>query len=76
MKENKKMKKKADLLINFPIRHKRELEKRIEFHNHKITPQPDNIFPANFLIEDEWQQEYYIIYNSYILDENEQNARE
>ena len=70
------MKKKADLVIHFPSRHKKEFEKRIEFHSHKITPQKKNISPANFLIEDEWQQEYYIIYNSYILEDSEYDGHE
>jgi hypothetical protein len=70
------MKKKTDLVIQFPSTHKKEFDRRIEFHNHKIQPHMENKYPSNFMIEDEWQQEYYIIYNSYILDDTEHDGQE
>ncbi len=41
---------------------------RIEFHNKKIVPKVNSI-PTDEGYENEWQQEYFVIYNSYILEE-------
>ncbi len=46
-------------------------ENRIEFRRHKIVPQMENILQKNISVENEWQQEYYIIYNSYVLEEKD-----
>ena len=70
------MKKKTDLIIQFPSISEKEFNRRIEFHNHKIMPQIENNYPSNFMIEDEWKQEYYIIYNSYILEDKEHDGHE
>ncbi len=44
----------------------------IEIHNHKIVPQ---LYKNNLLEqvsnENEWEQEYFIIYNSYVLEEKD-----
>jgi len=48
------------------------LKKGIEIHNSKIIPRYDKKFTRHFTKEDEWEQEYYIISNSYVLEDQEQ----
>jgi hypothetical protein len=47
------------------------LKKGIEIRNHKIMPRIERREMRRFAREDEWEQEYYIIYNSYVLEEKE-----
>ena len=46
-------------------------QNRVEFHNHKVVPQKENYGLKKIFHDNEWQQEYYIIYNSYALEEKE-----
>ena len=43
----------------------------VEIHNHKIVPSLKKNFFEPIARESEWEQEYYIIYNSYDLDEKD-----
>lgn len=47
--------------------------KPVEIHNGKIVPQKENHpFPGMLRYrENEWQQEYFIIYNSYVLEQSD-----
>jgi hypothetical protein len=47
------------------------LKKRMEIHSHKIVPHIEKRNMRRFNREDEWEQEYYIIYNSYVLEEKD-----
>lgn len=42
---------------------------RIEFHYHKIVPAIQNYRNELNINDNEWQQEYFVIYNSYILED-------
>jgi hypothetical protein len=42
---------------------------RIEFHYHKIAPVIQNNRNELNINDNEWQQEYFVIYNSYILED-------
>jgi len=55
---------------------------RVEIHNYKIVPNLYNKSGYNSIgvnsassvrlpMENEWEQEYYIIYHSYVLEEND-----
>ncbi|HSD62651.1 MAG TPA: hypothetical protein VLB50_02600 [Ignavibacteriaceae bacterium] len=35
----------------------------------RLIPLRDNCHPARITSENEWNQEYYIIYNSYVLED-------
>jgi len=43
----------------------------LEIHNNKIIPVLRNNILEQIQEENEWAQEYYIIYNSYVLEEKE-----
>jgi hypothetical protein len=47
------------------------LKKGIEIHSNKIIPHFEKRNTRRFFKEDEWDQEYYIIYNSYALEEKD-----
>ena len=69
------MKTSSETIIQIPfISKSKSKDKRIEFHKHKIIPQKESIVQRNTFREDEWQQEYYIIYNSYVLDEKDSES--
>ncbi len=44
---------------------------RVEIHQNKIVPKREDINNRREQLENEWQQEYFIIYNSYVLDEKD-----
>jgi hypothetical protein len=48
------------------------LKRGIEIHSNKIMPHLEKRNTRFFSKENEWEQEYYIIYNSYILEDKEQ----
>lgn len=60
-KVEKGQKGKSYLLINS--------EDRIEFHNQKIMPVIQNFRNELNINDNEWQQEYFLIYNSYVLED-------
>ncbi len=44
----------------------------VEIHNRKIIPNLRNQFTQlQAPFKNEWEQEYYIIYNSYVLEEKD-----
>ena len=55
-----------------PLMNNQRSKLGLEIHNHKILPQ---LYKKNLLEhtsnENEWEQEYYIIYNSYFLEEKD-----
>lgn len=59
--QTKVKKGKYNLLINS--------ENRIEFHNQKIMPVIQNFRNELNINDNEWQQEYFLIYNSYVLED-------
>ncbi len=68
------MKRPFETIIQLPVLKTFETtDKRIEFHKRKIIPQRVNILNDDIACENEWQQEYFIIYNSYVLDDKEQD---
>ncbi len=62
------MKNKSDNILEFPFLNHRRDEKGIEFRKNKIVPQNEEIRNRISNDENEWQQEYFIIYNSYVLE--------
>ena len=50
------------------------LKKGIEFQGNKILPQLEKKNLRFITRENEWDQEYFIIYNSYILEDKEQES--
>jgi hypothetical protein len=50
------------------------LRKGLEIHSNKIQPQLETRILHNYSKEDEWEQEYYIIYNSYILEDKDSES--
>jgi len=50
------------------------MKKGIEFHSNKIMPQLEKKNLRFITRENEWDQEYFIIYNSYILEDKEQES--
>ena len=59
-----------------PLMNNQRSKLGLEIHNHKILPQ---LYKKNLLghtsNENEWEQEYYIIYNSYFLEEKDFQQR-
>ncbi|MCL5028953.1 MAG: hypothetical protein M1480_08045 [Bacteroidetes bacterium] len=55
-----------------PLMNNQRSKLGLEIHKHKILPQ---LYKKNLLEhvsnENEWEQEYYIIYNSYVLEEKD-----
>jgi hypothetical protein len=51
-----------------------KLKKGIEIQNNKILPNLDKRYVHRFHKENEWDQEYYIIYNSYILEDKDSES--
>ncbi len=47
--------------------------KRRNYNNNVILSSLDLNMPESIEKENEWQQEYFIIYNSYILENKEEN---
>jgi hypothetical protein len=64
------MKKNLSKIIEFPFLRILDSKNRIEFHHQKIVPAKDKLQFKSFydFRENEWQQEYKIIYNSYIIE--------
>ncbi len=58
--------KRQNLLMN----HQRQ-RLGLEIHNSKIVPNLDRTILERISEENEWEQEYYIIYNSYVLEEKD-----
>ncbi len=70
------MNKDSEIIIQIPVLKKLSLRgKRIEFHKNKIIPQKGISIQDDIIHENEWQQEYYIIYNSYVLEEKEPDTQ-
>lgn len=69
----RRMKKKADPVIEFKPYSSKNSVKPLEIHNGKIIPQQESHpFPGiPRSRENEWQQEYYIIYNSYVIEQSD-----
>ena len=62
------MKNKQENLLEFPfLKNHRNEEGRKEI-DYKPAANEDRNLSINLSRENEWEQEYYIIYNSYILD--------
>ncbi len=62
----------AEALIQNSGLEKSNSEKYIfEFNGNKVPLKSLRVLRDDFIRENEWQQEYYIIYNSYVLDEKE-----
>lgn len=57
--------------IQFPSVKTAKPEDRVEIHHNRIVPKKEEIKIRREHQENEWQQEYFIIYNSYILEEKE-----
>ena len=55
---------------NIFLNHKRP-RLGLEIHNNKIVPNRNSNILERISEENEWEQEYYIIYNSYILEEKD-----
>lgn len=47
------------------------LKRGMEIYSHKIMPHIEKRNMRRFSKENEWDQEYYIIYNSYVLEDKE-----
>lgn len=50
------------------------LKKGMEIQNNKIMPRFEKRNSRRFRKEDEWEQEYFIIYNSYVLEDQDPEA--
>ena len=50
------------------------LKKGMEFKNNKIMPHLEKRNIRRFSKENEWEQEYYIIYNSYVLEDKDSES--
>jgi hypothetical protein len=50
------------------------LRKGLEIYSNKIQPQLETRILHNYSKEDEWEQEYYIIYNSYVLEDKDSES--
>ena len=57
--------------VQFPSVKTAKPEDRVEIHNKRIVPKREEINTRREHQENEWQQEYFIIYNSYILEDKE-----
>ncbi len=55
---------------NILLSHKRQ-RLGLEIHNNKIVPNRNSNILGRVSEETEWEQEYYIIYNSYVLEEKD-----
>jgi hypothetical protein len=64
--DNKISSNKNDLLLK-----ESNLKKAIEIHSRRIMPHLEKRNKRSISKETEWDQEYYIIYNSYVLEEKE-----
>ena len=56
--------------LNILLNHRRQ-RLGLEIHNNKIVPNLNTNVLDRISEENEWEQEYYIIYNSYILEEKD-----
>ena len=58
--------------IQFSYGKPSKTEDMVKIHQKKIIPKREDINSRREQdYENEWQQEYFIIYNSYVLDEND-----
>ncbi len=55
--------------IQFPFMNILASNKGLEFNNHKIVPTKEKILLKRNHHDNEWQQEYFIIYNSYVIED-------
>lgn len=60
-----------EAFVQFPFLRAAKSEERVEIHLKKIIPKKEDINFRREHQENEWQQEYFIIYNSYVLDEKD-----
>ncbi len=59
-------------MIQIPILDKsRYIEPPFDYGGNKLVRSSSGLFTNDVIYDNEWQQEYYIIYNSYILEDNE-----
>ncbi len=65
------MKKNETPVIELPAVNTKSAAKPVEIHNGKIVPQKENglYMMKQRSSENEWQQEYFIIYNSYMIEQ-------
>lgn len=59
-----------EVILNFPLRKFNDKNNKIDYTNNSEIKEKLNRFykVTERLKEDEWHQEYFLIYNSYVLD--------
>ena len=60
---------KEEIIPNFPLRKSDDINNKPDRKNAEIKEKLNSFYKVTEkLREDEWHQEYFLIYNSYVLD--------
>lgn len=60
---------KEEIILNFPLRKSDDINNKPDRKNAEIKEKLNSFYKVTEkLREDEWHQEYFLIYNSYVLD--------
>ena len=59
---------KKEIILNFPLLKSLRQNKNLVQENKKLKSIEEKELYLKYINENEWNQEYYLIYNSYVLD--------
>ena len=59
---------KKEIILNFPLIKSLRQKKSYMQENEKFKSMKEKELYQKHIVENEWHQEYYLIYNSYVLE--------
>ena len=62
------MRSKKEIILSFPLLKSLRQKKSYKQEDEKLKSMEEKELYQKHVVENEWRQEYYLIYNSYVLE--------